>query len=402
VVCKAVQKGSVMFDAYHKWLGIPKAKHPATYYQLLGIQPGERDAEVIEEAAIRQSTHLRNYQLGAHAALCTQLLNEIAQAKAVLLNPEKRSAYDSQLANAAAGPPATAVAISDPRARDSEGHPSLAHGVTTKKSRSAPRRPAAHEDESDDDPDLSIRKRRHRRRHSESNMGLILTVCSGVIFILFLPIAIVGALYYVLRSGGVRNAPAGAAVVEVRQGAVPIANPGAPFPVRDAAGKANAGAAAPLPALADDPPAPNNPNPAGALLAANVRFRDRGDYVEDLQTGLWWQKDGDASGKMNYYQAFKYAASLKLGGQSGWRVPNKGELAAIFPANEPPFVDTKYNKEPFGKGQGEWDAYWTSELDMSLPDYAFVYQWYGKGGANNCYASKNFVYVRCVRDPPKK
>ena len=41
----------------------------------------------------------------------------------------------------------------------------------------------------------------------------------------------------------------------------------------------------------------------------------------------------------------------------------------------------------------------TSELDNRLPDYAYVYQWYAKGGANNCYASRNLVYVRCVRDP---
>ena len=86
-----------MFDPYHKWLGIPPEKQPATYYQLLGIQPEETDREVIEEAALRQSTHLRSYQLGPHAALCTRLLTEIAAAKAVLLNPAKRSAYDAQL-----------------------------------------------------------------------------------------------------------------------------------------------------------------------------------------------------------------------------------------------------------------------------------------------------------------
>ena len=57
-----------MFDPYHKWLGIPKDQRPPTYYQLLGIAGGESDVEVIEEAAIRQSTHLRAYQTGAHAA----------------------------------------------------------------------------------------------------------------------------------------------------------------------------------------------------------------------------------------------------------------------------------------------------------------------------------------------
>jgi WD40 repeat protein len=91
-----------MFDPYHKWLGIPKHQRPPTYYQLLSIAPEEDDPEVIEEAAIRQSTHLRSYQLGAHAAECTRLLNEIAQARQTLLNPAKRRAYDAALAKAAA------------------------------------------------------------------------------------------------------------------------------------------------------------------------------------------------------------------------------------------------------------------------------------------------------------
>jgi hypothetical protein len=41
----------------------------------------------------------------------------------------------------------------------------------------------------------------------------------------------------------------------------------------------------------------------------------------------------------------------------------------------------------------------TSELDVRAKDYAYVYHWYAKGGANNGYASRNAVYVRCVHDP---
>jgi hypothetical protein len=91
-----------MFDPYHKWLGIPKPQRPPTYYQLLGIAPDETDLEVIKEAAIRQTTHVRAYQIGPHAVECTQLLNEIAQARQILLNPAKRQEYDRKLAPAAA------------------------------------------------------------------------------------------------------------------------------------------------------------------------------------------------------------------------------------------------------------------------------------------------------------
>jgi WD40 repeat protein len=92
----------VVFDPYHKWLGISKADRPVTFYKLLGLSNGESDAEVIEEAAIRQTTHLRAYQVGAHAAECTRLLNEVATARQVLINPVKRKEYDAKLAQIAA------------------------------------------------------------------------------------------------------------------------------------------------------------------------------------------------------------------------------------------------------------------------------------------------------------
>jgi len=134
---------------------------------------------------------------------------------------------------------------------------------------------------------------------------------------------------------------------------------------------------------------------------AKPRFVDHGDYVEDTRTRLLWQKDGAASGKLNFYDAATYAKELKLGGLTRWRVPSAKELAGIFPATDKPFTNTKYNKEPCCAGPGEFNSYWTNQVDPRLEDYAYVYQWYDKGGANNCFASKNFVYVRCVHDPVK-
>jgi hypothetical protein len=87
-----------MFDPYHRWLAIPKDQRPPTYYQLLGIAPDEADTEVIEEAALRQTSHVRLYQTGPQASECTAILNEIGQARATLLNPEKRRQYDASLA----------------------------------------------------------------------------------------------------------------------------------------------------------------------------------------------------------------------------------------------------------------------------------------------------------------
>src|SRR5205809_1049403 len=103
-----------MFDPYHKWLGIPKGQRPPTHYQLLHLAPDEQDPEVIEEAAIRQTTHVRAYQIGAHSAECTQLQKEISTARLTLTNPVKRKAYDEQLARAGKNDAASAAATEAP------------------------------------------------------------------------------------------------------------------------------------------------------------------------------------------------------------------------------------------------------------------------------------------------
>jgi hypothetical protein len=86
-----------MFDPYHKWLAIPPGRRPPTHYQLLGVAPEEKDLEIIEEAALGRTAHLRTYQSGEHAAECAKLLNEIAQAVLVLRDPSKRKEYDAEL-----------------------------------------------------------------------------------------------------------------------------------------------------------------------------------------------------------------------------------------------------------------------------------------------------------------
>jgi hypothetical protein len=102
-----------MFDPYCEWLGIPRGETPATYYQLLAIGPNERDTEVIKEAALRQTACVRVHQIGQHAEICTRILNEIAQARTVLLNPKARQEYDVRLAGdakpACAEPPSPSV-----------------------------------------------------------------------------------------------------------------------------------------------------------------------------------------------------------------------------------------------------------------------------------------------------
>lgn len=85
------------FDPYHRWLGISPKHRPPNHYRLLGLELGESDPEVIRDAAERQMGHVRQYQLGPHAELSQQILNELAAAKSCLLDPEKKAAYDARL-----------------------------------------------------------------------------------------------------------------------------------------------------------------------------------------------------------------------------------------------------------------------------------------------------------------
>jgi hypothetical protein len=137
----------------------------------------------------------------------------------------------------------------------------------------------------------------------------------------------------------------------------------------------------------------------GTFVAPD-RFRDAGEYVEDRWTGLLWQKDGDDSGEMDFYDAAEYAKRLKLGGVTGWRVPILRELATIFPATFAPFSDTHYSSKPCCSDKEDSPSYWTSEKQGG-PDstIAILYHWYEKGGGNNCIAGANGAYVRCVRGP---
>ncbi|MGH7139572.1 MAG: protein kinase domain-containing protein, partial [Pirellulales bacterium] len=67
------------------------------HYRLLGIALFESDPDVIDGAADRQMAHVQTHKLGPHSSLSQKLLNELAQAKLCLLNPQKKAAYDALL-----------------------------------------------------------------------------------------------------------------------------------------------------------------------------------------------------------------------------------------------------------------------------------------------------------------
>ncbi|WP_145054566.1 hypothetical protein [Lignipirellula cremea] len=85
------------FDPYYRWLAIPPGEQPPHHYRLLSVQLFETEPDVISTAADRQMMHVRSFQNGKQAQFSQRILNEISAARIVLLDPEKKVAYDRQL-----------------------------------------------------------------------------------------------------------------------------------------------------------------------------------------------------------------------------------------------------------------------------------------------------------------
>jgi WD40 repeat protein len=85
------------FDPYHRWLAIPPKHQPPNCYRLLGLELYEDDAEVIRDAAAQRMAHVRTYQLGQYSELSQRILNELAGARACLLDQARKAEYDREL-----------------------------------------------------------------------------------------------------------------------------------------------------------------------------------------------------------------------------------------------------------------------------------------------------------------
>jgi hypothetical protein len=84
-------------DPYYEWLGIPPKDQPPNHYRLLGLELFEENRNVIDAAANRQMSFIKEYQAGADSALSQKLLNQLSAARICLLSPATKAAYDEQL-----------------------------------------------------------------------------------------------------------------------------------------------------------------------------------------------------------------------------------------------------------------------------------------------------------------
>jgi hypothetical protein len=79
-------------------------------YDLLSLPMYEADADTIHHAADRALARVRGHRPGAHAAAWAALLDELAEAKACLTDPARKSTYDTSLRKQLAGTPPTGTA----------------------------------------------------------------------------------------------------------------------------------------------------------------------------------------------------------------------------------------------------------------------------------------------------
>ena len=101
-------------DPYYEWLGIPPKDQPPNHYRLLGLELFEENRSVIDAAANRQMSFIKEYQAGADSELSQKLLNELSAARLCLLSAPAKAVYDEKLRAQLKAQAASAPAVPKP------------------------------------------------------------------------------------------------------------------------------------------------------------------------------------------------------------------------------------------------------------------------------------------------
>ena len=83
-------------DMICSWLGLPTGTWPPDHYRLLGLQPGDDNAELIEQRVHERLDTVRRYQM-MHPEQATEAMNRLAQAFVCLTDASAKKMYDVQL-----------------------------------------------------------------------------------------------------------------------------------------------------------------------------------------------------------------------------------------------------------------------------------------------------------------
>ena len=104
-------------NPYHRWLGLPPELMRPTYYELLGITPGEQSPDRIAAAADNVLARLQRVDAGQYQRLHDELCARIERARQTLVDPSRRARYDERLKRQQhETPPTTSAETVDPMA----------------------------------------------------------------------------------------------------------------------------------------------------------------------------------------------------------------------------------------------------------------------------------------------
>lgn len=91
------------FDPYRAWLNVAEVHRPLTAYQLLRLDSRESDLSAIRAAAHQQRMSIQAHRHEGPPEVWEQVRRELEEAIAILLDPDKKAAYDRSLPNRPGG-----------------------------------------------------------------------------------------------------------------------------------------------------------------------------------------------------------------------------------------------------------------------------------------------------------
>lgn len=126
---------------------------------------------------------------------------------------------------------------------------------------------------------------------------------------------------------------------------------------------------------------------AGGCLSERFRCVLNDQAVFDRETGLVWQRQGDASSPMTWAQAMDSCPAATLGGRRAWRLPRIDELQTLD-------LDVSTG-DPFLAIAGT--IYWSSTDNQASPGSAYRYS--PDDGSHGSGPKTDTLRALCVRGP---